>query len=108
MGSLLNQVISSFVSNLNSGFTDDGWTYNIAAYYVNRTFNSINNTISSALGLGLTSLNTTQQGSNISAETFDGLQIDSKDWLSTHLDIFNSKISPQLTLGKDGWKINSI
>ena len=108
LGSLLNQVISSFVSNLNSGFTDDGWTYNIAAYYVNRTFNSINNTISSALGLGLTSLNTTQQGSNISAETFDGLQIDSKDWLSTHLDIFNSKISPQLTLGKDGWKINSI
>ena len=42
--------IGSLLINI-SGFTNDGWQYNVPAYYLNRTLNQANNSIYTALGL---------------------------------------------------------
>jgi len=82
--SILSNLINSFIGSINSGFTEDGWSYNRTAYYVNRTFNSLNNSISRALGMNF-QLNTTRSGSYQMGLTNDGIQIDSVDWLNSRL-----------------------
>jgi hypothetical protein len=108
LGSLLGGVIRSVLSGVNSGFTEDGWQYNLAAYYVNRTFNRLNNTLANALGVGGVNVSSAMPGINIPAFTYAGLQLDSEDWLATHTQVRNSQIAPKLTLGPEGWKINTI
>ncbi len=52
-GLSLANIAGTLVSRLNSGFTEDGYEYNIAAYLINKTenniLNSFNNTLNKAL-----------------------------------------------------------
>lgn len=64
-----------------SGFTDDGYNYNIPAYYLNKTLNQANNTLYSALGLSKPTSKGVYKSGN---DSTGALQIDLKDWENNH------------------------
>ena len=45
----LNNILNSIGNNLKSGFTEDGYEYNIPAHYLNKLYNTFNNTLFKAV-----------------------------------------------------------
>jgi hypothetical protein len=76
-GSIGSMIFNSAVS----GFTEDGYEYNIPAYYLNKTLNAANNTLYAALGLSkqVNTGNYTQGKDSTGA-----WQYDLKDWEQNH------------------------
>ena len=68
-------------NNIVAGFTDDGYEYNIPAYYLNKTLNQANNTLYSALGLSKPPSKGVYKSGN---DSTGALQIDLKDWENNH------------------------
>jgi len=90
-GMSLSNLGGILLGSILSGFTDDGYTYNKAAYYLNKTLNSFNNTLSAALGNAGSNITTKIEGNyNFASLTdrngsvSDGFQYSTSAYLLNH------------------------